>query len=99
VFEYVERHLARVPRVPESLVNSNGMTKGRNNGPRRDIDRVEFVVGDSVIVGLPMGTGEKIRGLRANYILTDEVAAVNEEVYAVVVQGFGSASQPTRSAT
>jgi hypothetical protein len=88
VFETMERIWHGSP-VFRSLVNS-GPTKGRNNGPRRDIDRVEFVIGDSLITGLPMGNGEKIRGLRANYILTDEVAAINEEVYAVVVQGFAS---------
>ncbi len=90
VFEYCERLWANSP-VFRTLVNSGPPGGSRkNNGPRRDIDRVEFVVGDSVIIGLPIGNGEKIRGLRANYILTDEVAALNEEIYAVVVQGFAS---------
>ncbi len=89
VFEYMERFWYNSP-VFRTLVNSGPGGAGRKNGPRRDIDRVEFVVGDSVVIGLPIGNGEKIRGLRANYILTDEVAALNEEVYAVVVQGFAS---------
>lgn len=90
VFEYCERLWGNSP-VFRTLVNSSSAGGGRkNNGPRRDIDRVEFVVGDSVIIGLPIGNGEKIRGLRANYILTDEVASVSEEIYAVVVQGFAS---------
>jgi hypothetical protein len=57
------------------LVGSGGREARRKNGPRRDIDRVEFVIGDSVVIGLPLGDGQKIRGLRANYILTDEVAS------------------------
>lgn len=89
VFEYMERFWYNSP-VFRTLVNSGPGGAGRKNGPRRDIDRVEFIIGDSVIIGLPIGNGEKIRGLRANYILTDEVAALNEEVYAVVVQGFAS---------
>lgn len=89
VFEYIERIWHGSP-VFRSLVNSGSRDQGRKNGPRRDIDRVEFVVGDSVVCGLPLGSGEKIRGLRANYILSDEVASIPEEVYATVVQGFAS---------
>lgn len=90
VFEYIERIWFNSP-VFRTLVNA-GKSKhsGRHNGPRRDIDRVEFVVGDSIITGIPIGTGEKVRGLRANYILTDEVASISEAVYSVVVQGFAS---------
>lgn len=89
VFEYIERFYYNSP-VFQSLVNSGQRTKNRSNGPRRDVDRVEFLLGDSIITGIPLGNGEKIRGLRANYILTDEVASVPEAVYAVVVQGFAS---------
>lgn len=89
VFEYIERLWQNSP-VFQSLVNSGHRGGKRGNGPRRDIDRVEFVLGDSVIVGLPLGSGEKIRGLRANYILSDEMASIPEQIYAVVVQGFGS---------
>jgi hypothetical protein len=89
VFEYVER-LWHMSPVYRDLVNSSPGGSGKKNGPRREIDRVEFSVGDSVIVGLPMGTGEKIRGMRANYTLADELASINEETYAVVVQGFAS---------
>jgi hypothetical protein len=89
VFDYMERIWHHSP-VFRSLVNSGGREARRKNGPRRDIDRVEFVIGDSVVIGLPLGDGQKIRGLRANYILTDEVASIPEEVYATVVQGFAS---------
>lgn len=87
VFEYMERIWHNSP-VFRSLVNSR--IGGRKNGPRRDIDKVEFVIGDSIITGIPIGDGEKVRGLRANYILSDEFASINELVYAVVIQGFAS---------
>lgn len=93
VFEYIERIWWNSP-VLRSLINSSRSFKrgieGRQNGPRRDIDRVEFIVGDSVITGIPIGSGEKVRGLRANYILGDEIASLSEHVYSVVVQGFAS---------
>ena len=72
-----------------------GVGKGRNNrdqGPRRDIDRCEMIVGDSVAMALPLGTGEKIRGQRANYTICDEFASIREDIYQNVVRGFSSVS-------
>jgi len=44
-------------------------------------------------------TGEKIRGLRANYIIADEFASITPEIYEVVIKGFGSvSSNPTKKA-
>ena len=34
----------------------------------------------------------KIRGLRANYILADEFHSINQEIFEVVIRGFGSVS-------
>ena len=76
-----------------------GVGKGRNNrdqGPRRDIDRCEMIVGESVAMALPLGTGEKIRGQRANYTVCDEFASIREDIYQNVVRGFSSvASNPS----
>lgn len=72
-----------------------GVGKGRNNrdqGPRRDIDRCEMIVGESVAMALPLGTGEKIRGQRANYTICDEFASIREDIYQNVVRGFSSVS-------
>ena len=89
VFEYCERFWYNSP-VLRTLVNSGARRQGRKSGPYRGPDRVEFVIGDSLITGLPVGNGESIRGLRANYVLVDEVASLQEEIYAVVIQGFAS---------
>ncbi len=61
-------------------------------GPKRDTDRCHFRIGDSLIVALPLGDGTKIRGQRANYLIVDEFASIPEEIYEVVVQGFGAVS-------
>jgi hypothetical protein len=50
-----------------------------NGGPRRDVDRFEFRVGDSIAIFIPLGNGEKIRGLRANYLVVDETAKRKRE--------------------
>jgi hypothetical protein len=88
VFEYVERLWYCSP-VLRDLVEGKGQ-RGRENGPRRDIDRCEFVVGDSVATFLPLGDGKKIRGLRANITIAEEFNSIVESIYAIVIQGFGS---------
>lgn len=66
---------------------------GRTAGPHREVDRYQFELGDSRCWGIPIGSGEKIRGLRANYILAEEFSSQNEEVFNTVVQGFAVVSQ------
>jgi hypothetical protein len=65
---------------------------GKNGGPRREVDRVELRIGDSLFTAIPLGDGSKIRGMRANYILCDEYASIPQEIFATVVQGFGVVS-------
>ena len=61
----------------------------RDVGPRRGNDRCTFAIGLSECHAIPIGDGTKIRGIRANYIISDEFASINEEIFNVVVQGFG----------
>lgn len=65
---------------------------GKGCGPRRDIDRVEFKIGDSLWTGIPIGQGEKIRGMRANIVIVDEKASIPEAIFNIVIQGFGAVS-------
>ena len=62
---------------------------GKKPGPRRETDRCEFRIGRSLCIAIPIGTGEKIRGLRANYIMADEFDSIHEEIFNLVIQGFG----------
>jgi hypothetical protein len=83
VFDY----MARIWSGSDILRDIAG--KSKTAGPRREVDRYQFELGNSRCFGIPLGTGEKIRGLRANYILADEFDSINEEIFNVVVQGFG----------
>lgn len=66
--------------------------EGKFNGPRRDVDRCTLRMGESLIVALPLGTGEKIRGQRANIILADEFGSIPIDIFETVVRGFGAVS-------
>ena len=63
---------------------------GANNGPRRSVLGFNWDLGDSKIIGIPIGTGEKIRGLRANVIIVDEFASINPDIFEVVIRGFAA---------
>lgn len=56
VFEYMERIWYCSP-VFRDLVGASKGARGRENGPRRDIDRCEFIIGDSTVMALPIGDG------------------------------------------
>lgn len=84
LFEYME-HFWRGSPIIRNMVGS-----GQHQGPKRDIDRCNFYIGDSEIVAIPIGDGSKIRGLRANYTIADEFASIPQEVYEVVIKGFSS---------
>lgn len=76
VLEYMER-LWYSSNVFRDLVSGGGGLFGRENGPYHGIDRWDFVIGNSIATALPLGDGKKIRGLRANYIVTDEFACLD----------------------
>lgn len=82
VFDYIEQ-----------LYNGSPLFKACcQEGIRKSPDQVKLKVGDSVIMALPLGNGEKIRGLRATTVLVDEFASVNPEIFQVVVRGFAAVS-------
>jgi hypothetical protein len=62
------------------------------NGPRRDIDRCSLRVGDSIIIAIPIGNGDKIRGQRATVTICDEFSSISRPVFETVVRGFSSVS-------
>lgn len=83
VFEYMTNIWDKAP-VLRDIAGGN-----KNSGPKRDVDRCVFTIGTSVCYAIPIGDGTKIRGLRANYILADEFASIPEDIFNLVVQGFG----------
>lgn len=86
IFEYIENFWRNSP------ILRNMCGSGHRQGPKRDIDRCNFYIGDSEIIAIPVGTGETIRGLRANYTICDEFSAMNRDVFEVVIKGFSAVS-------
>jgi hypothetical protein len=86
MFEYMEGFWRGAP-ILRHLVGD-----GKRQGPKRNIDRCNFYLGESDVIAIPLGNGNTIRGLRANYTICDEFASVPIDVFEVVIRGFSSVS-------
>lgn len=86
VFEYIEQLWSSAP-VLRDLVGND-----RRAGSHHDSDRWWFGIGESTIFAIPIGTGDKIRGYRANYLISDEFSAQNPDIYENVIAGFSFVS-------
>lgn len=84
LFEYMETIWNNAP-VLRSMCDAN-------SGPRRDIDRCVMRINKSRVTCLPLGDGQKIRGQRANDIISDEFASIPRETFETVVAGFAAVS-------
>lgn len=69
IFEYMET-LWRDANILKSICDEN-------SGPRRDVDRCTMKINTSWAIAVPLGDGSKIRGLRANIIISDEFACLS----------------------
>src|SRR6056300_97460 len=85
IFEYME-NLWRNSDIIRSIFS------GASDGPRRDVDRCTMRLGESWAVAIPLGTGDKIRCLRAHIIIADEFASISPDIYETVVSGFAAVS-------
>lgn len=61
-----------------------------DQGPKTETDKVSLRIGDSLIIGIPIGMGDKIRGYRANVLIIDETSSHSEEILEKVLFGFTS---------
>ena len=84
LFEYMETIWNNAP-ILRSLCDSN-------SGPRRDVDRCVMRINKSRVTCLPLGDGQKIRGQRANDIISDEFASIPRDIIETVVAGFAAVS-------
>jgi hypothetical protein len=87
IWEYMNKIWLNAPVLQEAVEANLG-----RSGSFRSPDKVGFHIGDSVVTAVPLGTGETIRGLRANTVICDEFAFVPHHIYQVVVEGFTSVS-------
>tara|TARA_R100000008_G_C3587645_1_gene173791 strand:- start:3710 stop:5695 length:1986 start_codon:yes stop_codon:yes gene_type:complete len=84
LFEYMETIWNNAP-ILRSMCDSN-------SGPRRDVDRCVMRINSSRVTCLPLGDGQKIRGQRANDIISDEFASIPRDIFETVVAGFAAVS-------
>ena len=84
LFEYMETIWYNSP-ILRDICDSN-------SGPRRDVDRCVMRINDSRVTCLPLGDGQKIRGQRANDIISDEFASIPRDIFETVVAGFAAVS-------
>lgn len=90
IFEYIEQ-IIRGSKILKNLIPDTSIRKGNDSWTMK--------FGENLITAIPIGTGESIRGLRANDILADEFAAQNAEIFETVIAGFGVvSSSPTEKA-
>lgn len=61
-----------------------------NQAPKRDIHMAHWTCGISKCIFLPLGSGETIRGQRANVVIGDEFGSISSEVFETVVRGFAA---------
>lgn len=67
--------------------------KNADDGPKQGNDMFTFTIGQSKIYFIPLGPGgEKVRGLRANIIIADEMNSMDTDVYEIVVNNFAAVS-------
>lgn len=84
LFEYIETIWNNSPLLRDICDGESG--------PRRDVDRCVMRLNDSRITALPLGDGQKIRGQRANDIISDEFASIPRDIFETVVAGFAAVS-------
>lgn len=84
IFEYMERIWYNAPLLRDIVGSS------RDVGPHHDTDHWTFDIGNSKCTAIPLGDGTRIRGERANDLITDEFASVPQEIFEIVLQGFAS---------
>lgn len=84
LFEYMETIWNNAP-ILRSMCDAN-------SGPRRDVDRCVMRINKSRVTCLPLGDGQKIRGQRANDIISDEFASIPRDIFETVVAGFAAVS-------
>jgi len=96
VFGYIEEILQASPILQETVEKGNGA----RNKVKYATDRVSLRVGtNSEIIGLPVGDGSKIRGVRATVLIADETASISESVFDVAILPFLSVkADPVQSA-
>lgn len=87
VFGYIEDIWNNAP-VLRSLCPNR-----QDQGPRKDVDKCVLRINNSIVTCLPLGDGEKIRGMRAHDIIGEEFQSIPVDIFERIVAGFGNVAQ------
>lgn len=80
VFKYIEQLYEASPLIKEAISHWGG--------PKYGSDAATLRVGLSSITAIPIGDGEKIRGIRATVLIADEFASIPEDTFDIVIEPF-----------
>lgn len=80
VFKYVEQLYEASPLIKEAISHWGG--------PKFGSDAATLRVGLSMIQAIPIGDGQKIRGMRATVLIADEFASIPEDIFDIVIEPF-----------
>lgn len=81
VFEYMEAIYNNSPILRDIF---------SGDGPSREPDMYRFKLGNNMAYFIPIGDGQKIRGLRAHDVIVDEFASIPKQIFETVLSGFAS---------
>lgn len=87
VFQYIETIVNNSPILKDYLRHNNG-----KDSFRKGTDEWRVDIGSSNAIAIPIGSGEKLRGKRANDIFCDEFASMLIDIFETVIAGFGAVS-------
>lgn len=85
LFDYMEKIWDGAPILRD-------MRGDRKDGPKAGVDQCNFWFNGGYARCLPVGSGDKIRGQRANDIIADEFQSQVIEIFENVIAGFGAVS-------
>lgn len=84
ILEYMETIWKKAPILRSISDRKDALSK--------DVDRWRVAFHDSWAIAVPIGDGQKIRGLRAHTVIADEFASIPLQIYETVIAGFGAVS-------
>lgn len=86
LFSYIDKIFSGSPIL-------QGIFKSGKDGPKTSQDMITYTLGKSEIFMIPVGDGSKIRGLRGNIIIADEMNSIDTDVYEVVINNFAAVTK------
>jgi hypothetical protein len=84
VFDYMENLWFKSP-VLHSICDPK-------SGPKHAMDRLVLTINGNTATALPLGNGDKIRGMRATITCAEEFSSIDPQIYGTVIEGFSVVS-------